>query len=124
MIDITNTTKGKYPNLPFEDIADKVLGKEFDLSLVFVGTKRSRALNKKWRNKDNSTNILSFPLSKTEGEIFIDIRTASKQAPKFDRTLDNFIGFLFIHGIHHLKGYEHGSTMEYKEIVIRKIFNI
>ena len=124
MLDITNTTKGKHPCLPFEDIVDSIVGNDFDLSLVFIDKKKSRSLNKKWRNKDKSTNILSFPLSKTEGEIFIDLATAKEQAPDFNRLFDNFIAFLFIHGLHHLKGYQHGSTMEDEEVKIRKKFNI
>lgn len=124
MIDIINKTKGKQPRLPFDDIVTETLGKDYDLSLVFIGKKRSRTLNKQWRDKDKPTNILSFPLSKTEGEIFINLATAKEQAPKFDRNFTNFIGFLFIHGLHHLKGYKHGSTMDKKEALIRDKFKL
>ena len=124
MLDIKNTTKGKLPSLPFADILNEVLGEKYELSLVFIGKKKSRSLNKEWRDKDKATNILSFPLSKTEGEIFINLATAREQSSKFDRGYTNFIAFLFIHGLHHLKGYKHGSTMEKKETIIRDKFNI
>lgn len=124
MIEITNKTKSKFPHLLFSEITDAVLGKDYDLSLVFIGATRSRTLNKKWRGKDKSANILSFPLSDDSGEILIDLATARIQAPQFDRKFKNYIYFLFIHGTTHLKGYSHGSTMEGQEEKIRKKFNI
>ncbi|MBU4480373.1 rRNA maturation RNase YbeY [Patescibacteria group bacterium] len=121
---IKNTTKGKLPSLPFENMKNEVLGKKYELSLVFIGDKLSRRLNKEYRKKDKPTNILSFPLSDTTGEIFINLSFAKKEAKKFDRDFSNFIGFLVIHGLVHLKGFEHSSRMEEKEIKIRKKFNI
>ena len=75
---IENTTKGKLPSLPFLRIKERVLGKHYELSVVFIGDKRSRDLNKRYRGKDRPTNILSFPLSASEGEIFINLRQAKK----------------------------------------------
>lgn len=124
MFSIHKTIKGKPPRLPFLKMKNEVLGKEYDLSLIFIGSKKSKTLNKKYRNKDYSANILSFPIEKDEGEIFIDLNTAKKKAKDFDREHDNFIAFLFIHGLFHLKGYEHSSKMEDKEKNIRKKFKI
>ncbi len=124
MFEVTNKTKGKLPSLPFGNIKDAVLGKKYDLSLVFIGNTRSRKLNKDTRNIDKPTNILSFPLNDNAGEIFIDLRLAQNQAYKFERSKANFIAFLFIHGLMHLKGYDHGSTMESRERTIRKRFSI
>lgn len=123
-ISIINKTKGKLPSLPFEDIKNQALGKKYELSMVFVGDTVSRRLNNEYRGKDKPTNILSFPLSENEGEIFINYKLAEKQAKKFERKLSDFIGFLFIHGLMHLKGYDHGEEMEKKESVIRKKFNL
>jgi rRNA maturation RNase YbeY len=122
--EISNKTKVTLPGVPFRLIKEAVLGKKYNLSLVFIGEKRSQKLNATYRNKNKPTNILSFPLSETEGEIFIDLARSRKEAPLFDRSFDNFIAFLFIHGLFHLKGYNHGSTMESKEERIRKKFNI
>ena len=125
-LEINNLTRGNVPyqDLPLCAISDKILGKKYELSLVFVGDKRSRRLNNTYRGKDNPTNILSFELSETSGEIVINPRLVKKQAPKFERDYKNFLCFLFIHGCHHLKGMEHGSTMEKAEEKIRKMFNI
>jgi len=125
-LEIHNLTRGNVPykGLPLCAIAEKVLGKDYDLSLVFVGDTRSRKLNFEYRKINKPTNILSFEISKTSGEIFIHPSITKKQSPKFDRTYKNFLCFLFIHGVHHLKGMEHGSTMEKAEEKIRKMFNI
>jgi len=45
-------------------------------------------------------------------------------APKFDRPYDNFLTFLFIHGLVHLKGFNHGPKMEQMEQKFRKLFNV
>lgn len=119
---ILNTTKGKLPRLYFVDIKNAALGKQYDLSLVFIGGTKSRRLNRVYRGKDKATNILSFELSKNSGEIFIDLNLAKKQAKKFERKENNFIGFLFIHGLMHLKGMDHGDRMEKAEAKLRTRF--
>lgn len=124
MLTITNRTKGKLPSLPFVKMKNTVLGKNYELSLVCIGNKASQRLNKAYRGKDTPTNILAFPLDGTEGEIFIDLKKSGAEAPSFERSYSNFIGFLFIHALLHLKGFEHGSKMERKERVVRKKFGI
>src|SRR3989344_2401863 len=119
-ISIRNTTRQGMPQrVPFLALKDAALGASYDLSLVFVGPTRSRALNRTHRGNNKPANILSFPLSKTSGEIFIDLTTARKQAPDFDRSYTNFIAFLFIHGLFHLKGFDHSAIMERNERAIR-----
>ncbi len=117
---ITNTTKDTLPRVPFAKIKDKALGKNYCLSIVFIGKNRSKTLNKNYRGKDKPTNILSFPLDKKSGEIFITMDVAKKQAKSFGRKIDNFVAFLFIHGLVHLKGHAHGSRMERMEEQLRK----
>jgi rRNA maturation RNase YbeY len=99
----------------FRRIKNDILGKKYELSLAFIDAKKSQELNKTYRKKDKPTNILSFPLSKTNGEILICKKVAKKEAQKFGRTLPEFVGFLVIHGMLHLKGMEHSSTMERRE---------
>ena len=123
-LSITNTTKDKLPRLPFAKMAEAVLGKEYECSLVIIGSKKSRELNRTYREKDNSTNILSFPLDENEGEIFLDLKKTRTEAPLFDRSYINFVGFLFIHGLLHLKGLDHGTKMENAEKKIRSLFKI
>lgn len=124
-ISILNTTRQGMPqSVPFLALKNAVLGESYDLSLVFIGPTRSRTLNRTCRGKDKPANILSFPLSKTSGEIFIDLTTARNQAPDFDHSYTNFIAFLFIHGLFHLKGFDHSAIMERNERAVRKTFGI
>jgi HAE1 family hydrophobic/amphiphilic exporter-1 len=46
------------------------------------------------------------------------------KAKEFGRTFENYLVFIFIHGLFHLKGYDHGIIMENKEKSIRSLFNI
>lgn len=114
-INIVHMSKGKLPRLPFSDMKNAILGKEYDLSLVIVGPTKIKELNRAYRDIDKPTDILSFPLEKDSGEIFICPSLSRIEAKKFDKPYENFLGFLFIHGLLHLKGMEHSSTMEAEE---------
>ncbi len=103
---------------------DQILGKSYDLSISFVGKTASRTLNRTYRGKDHATNILSFELSKNSGELVLQPDCVKRDAKNFDMDYKNFLGFLLIHGMLHLKGMQHGSTMEGQEVRFKKIFGI
>jgi probable rRNA maturation factor len=96
----------------FSIIKKEILGKRYSLSIAYVDEKTSREINKKYRGKNKPTNILSFPLNKNLGEIVLCPSIIKKEAKNFNKTFPQFLGFLVIHGMLHLKGYEHSSTME------------
>ncbi|MBP9782647.1 MAG: rRNA maturation RNase YbeY [Candidatus Pacebacteria bacterium] len=103
---------GTLPNVPFLEIKDKLLGKSYDLTVIFCTPQESQDRNKTYRDKDYPTNILSFPLDERTGEIYICLSIARRDAKKFDMTYDQFLHLLVIHGCLHLKGHDHGSTMD------------
>lgn len=111
-VSITNRTRGRLPSLPLVLMKDEILGKEYSLSLVYVGEKKSKELNNKYRNKNKPTNILSFSLSGNSGEIIICPSVVKKEYKKWNKSFRDFLGFLVIHGMLHLEGMEHGSIME------------
>lgn len=117
-------TKGKLPRLPFANMKNEILGEDYELTIVSATNNLSKKLNNEYRQKNYPTNILSFPLSKKEGEIILDLKTIKKEAPSFNMSYTNFLGFLVIHGMLHLKGMEHGSTMERQEKKWCKKFSI
>lgn len=121
---ITNTTKAKLPSLAFEAMKNAVLGKKYELSVIIVSKSEIKKLNKEYRDINEATDILSFPLSDKFGEIYINPDMTKVMAKKFEREYENFFGFLFIHGLVHLKGFDHGSTMESIEASFRKKFGI
>ena len=122
-IQITNKTNGKLPRLPFARLKKAVLGDTYELSLAMVTPKESHRLNLTYRQKDKATNVLSFPLSKTSGELVLDLKTSRADAKNFGMTAEKFLLFLVIHGMLHLKGFDHGSTMEHEERKFLKKFS-
>lgn len=117
------TTKGRLPRLPFVSIKNKILGEKYEMGLTLLSSKEQKKINQLYRGIDKTTNILSFPLSKNSGEITIDPIKVKKDAPLFDMNYTQFFKLLFIHGLLHLKGYEHSSTMEREEKKYLKIFS-
>ncbi len=116
---IINKTRVRIPILPFLTIKNKILGKDYSLSIAFVDKKTSRKINQTYRNKNKATNILSFTLSKKVGEIVMCpsiIKIEAKDSTKnFGKNYAKLFGFLIIHGMLHLKGMKHGSKMEKEE---------
>ncbi len=108
----------------FNKIKNTALGKSYALSFSFTTSAKMRKLNLIYRDIDKPTDILSFPLSKNEGEIYISKVEARKEAKKFERSFENFLDFLFIHGCVHLKGFDHGDKMEKQELLLRKKFGV
>ena len=109
--------------IPYEKIANAVLGKNYELSLVVCGDDLARRMNKEYRKKDYKPNVLSFPLSKKEGEIFLNVRAAAREAPRYKVPLRDRLAFLFVHGCCHLKGLQHGRIMEAQEQRILRAFH-
>ncbi|MEK6848510.1 MAG: rRNA maturation RNase YbeY [Nanoarchaeota archaeon] len=99
----------------FSRIKNDILGKNYSLSIAYVSEKKSRELNKRYRKKDKPTNVLSFALRKNEGELVLCKSVIRREAKNFGKTFPQFLGFLVIHGMLHLKGMEHSSTMEKAE---------
>ncbi len=102
----------------------KILGKHYDLSIVFVGREKSRKLNRLYRNKDYEPDVLSFVVSDTQGEIFINPHIAKTKARTFDMTYEKYLYFLVIHGMLHLNGMSHGAKMEKAEQKYLRDFQI
>ena len=120
---ITNKTKGKLPGLPFVSIKNKILGENYEFGLTLLTPTKQKQINLKYRGINSTTNILSFPLTETSGEITIDPIKVKKDAPLFNMSYTQFFKYLLIHGCLHLKGFEHSSTMERQEKKYLKIFS-
>ena len=121
---LVNETSATLPRVAFRVMAAAALGKTYRLTLVITSAARMKKLNAIYRDKDEPTDILSFPLTAREGEMYICLSEARKEAGRFDRTYANFLAFLFIHGCVHLKGHDHGAIMESVEAKLRKRFKI
>lgn len=112
---LVSRKNGTLPRVPFLAIKEKVLGKTYELSISFVSEKVAKKLNVTHRGKNYIPNTLSFSLSKNSGEIVMCINAIKKEYKKFSMTYKDYLVFLLIHSMLHLKGMAHGSTMEKEE---------
>jgi probable rRNA maturation factor len=87
-----------------------------ELSVLFVGDRAMRTLNRRYRGKDKTTDVLSFSLREGKfshvqpdvlGDIVIAVPTAARHAAKTGHTLSREIEVLLVHGLLHLLGYDH-----------------
>ena len=122
--DIKITLRGPWPRLPFEKMKCAALGGRYELSLVICGDSLARRLNKKHRRKTYAANVLSFPLSRTEGEMFLNARASAREAHTYGVSVGARLALLFVHGLLHLKGLPHGRTMEREEARILHAFDL
>ncbi|MBA3789408.1 rRNA maturation RNase YbeY [Patescibacteria group bacterium] len=120
-VDVRTLTRRSAPVFAHEKIAKAILP-GWNISLVFAGTKRAQSLNKSLRGKTYIPNVLSYSLGKKSGEIIICLEIAKKQSSSYGVSYPHFVIFLFIHGLLHLKGKAHGTTMERHERSLLKRF--
>jgi probable rRNA maturation factor len=116
-------------------------GKE--ISLAIIGEKKIRTLNKKYRGKDEATDVLSFgelenktgkkfvmPPNNFEylGEIVICFAKAKQQAKKSKHSVKKELAILLIHGILHLAGFSHKKSEDaekmkkLEELILKQLF--
>ena len=89
-----------------------------EISVAIVGDRKMRALNKKYRNKDKTTNILEFPLKDGEqtvlptditrlGDIVISYPEVIRESAEMEMLVDDRVEELIHHGMMHLLGIHH-----------------
>jgi rRNA maturation RNase YbeY len=108
--------------LPFEAMAKAVLGPTYELSLVLCGDRLAQKINKTYRNKSYYPNVLSFELDADNGEIFLNVRKAEREARQLGIPPRKRAALLYVHGLFHLKGMKHSDTMERQEQKILRKF--
>lgn len=83
-----------------------------------------RTLNRDWRSKDKATNVLSFPTPQVAreagephlGDIAIALETVAREAAVEDKTFDDHLTHLAVHGMLHLLGFDHETEEEAEEM--------
>ncbi len=82
---------------------------EIEVSVLFCGDRRMRTLNRRYRGKDRSTDVLAFPGSAGGllGDIVISVPYAARQARRRREPAAREIDRLLLHGFLHLCGYDH-----------------
>lgn len=100
-----------------------------EVTLVFVGTKAIKRLNRLYLKRDALTDVLSFPLREKAsdgkyylGDIVISVPQAFRQCFPEKHGLERELEILTMHGFLHLLGYEHGTGIEEEEEKLRTLF--
>jgi probable rRNA maturation factor len=95
--------------------------------LRIVGLKEGRKLNLAYRKRDKPTNVLSFPYGNGGGDIVLCHPVIAREARAQGKPLAAHYAHLVVHGILHLRGYDHekkqdAERMEQREIrVLRRL---
>ncbi len=105
---------------------------EGELDIVFCGDGKISDLNRKWFDRDGPTDVIAFNLSEDspdagslEGELYIDLQQAERQAPQYNVSLDEEIRRLVVHGVLHLVGYtDTGSPEEAEQMLERQEYYV
>lgn len=109
------TIRSRVPRLPYEHIAQHILGERYQLSLLVCGDTLARRLNTQWRKKTYTPNVLSFPYDEWSGEVILNVRKAEREARAGGVSIQSRVALLFVHACYHLKGYDHSDEMEKRE---------
>ena len=91
-----------------------------EVSVNLVGEEKIKSFNKKYRNKNKPTDVLSFPLGDGSGDVFICLSIAKKEAKSENISIEAKLAQLTVHGFLHLLGYDHEKSQ--KEA--RKMFKL
>lgn len=87
----------------------RLLRNDLELVLAFVTTSQMKKLNAQFRGKDYATDVLSFA-GEGLGELVLCMPVIERQARDHDLTLNEELGYMVLHGILHLLGFDHEGT--------------
>lgn len=105
------------------------VGDESELSITFVSNEEIREINRDYRGKDEPTDVISFAMEELGegeveiagaeiprilGDIIISIPRAREQAEEYGHSFRRELGFLAVHGLLHLLGYDHMNEADEK----------
>ena len=115
--------KIKNPNNYFNNKLKRILKiplfrkKKQEFSIFLTNNKEMKSLNYKFRKKNKTTDVLSFPLKNKNyiGDIAISFEIINKRSKKTNFFLE--LDKMWIHGYFHLIGYDHKKTNDYKKML-------
>jgi rRNA maturation RNase YbeY len=100
-----------------ESILAAIGESQSELSVELVGDGRMRRLNRQYRGKDRTTDVLAFPMRESSnpcpailGDVVISAPTAYLQAQEAGRSPNDEVVALLVHGVLHLCGYDHEKS--------------
>ena len=110
---------------------EQLLDEKFIVSVTLTNPENIKLLNKKYRNIDKSTDVLSFPMFDKEeidkirknlniqyndilGDMVISIEQVKIQAKEYGHSFERELSYMVVHSFYHLLGYDHMSEDEKK----------
>jgi len=126
--------KIKKPDVFFKSLVQifpkkyRFINKEVSLTILLSNNKNIKKLNKKFRNKNKSTDVLSFPSEKKInikkspyiGDIVVSYEFMNKPKALSALEFKSKVTKIFIHGFLHLLGYDHIKLKDFKEMLIEE----
>jgi metalloprotein, YbeY family len=97
------------------------------IDMTIVDDEIIRQINSEYRQKDVSTDVLSFPQYERDddlinevpllyGDVVISLEHAKAQAESYNHSLKRELSYLFVHSLLHLRGYDHMLESDKKEM--------
>ena len=113
--------------------AENLLESKLYVSITLTTPKHIREYNKKYRNIDKSTDVLSFPMFEKEeletkiknnkfenedilGDVIISIEQVAKQAEEYGHNFERELSYMIVHSFYHLMGYDHMNEKDKQEM--------
>lgn len=141
MVEVVNRQRKRHVDLKrWLEFGERALNvspaAEGSVTIAFVSDQKMSALNRMWRGKRGTTDVLSFPAGQSSfeapemvqlGDIVISLDQAARQAKENRLSLDREISQLILHGLLHLCGYDHetdNGEMDRLELKLRKKLGI
>jgi len=116
MLVLQNETNNTKFNEKIEEVIDFLLdkfNKKSEIAVAIASKDEIQEFNKDYRNKDKPTNVLSFPsgvpteIADILGDIIICLEIVENEAKEQNKTFENHIIHMLVHGFLHLLGYDH-----------------
>jgi len=103
--------------------------RSFRLSVVFVGSRTIRAMNRRFLDHDYVTDVISFPLGEehepgAQAEIYVNLDRAKRQAREYRVSFADETRRLLIHGTLHLMGYSDDTPRQKARMTRREDFHL
>ncbi len=113
----------RFKQARFVRLAEQVLTaageSEAELSVELVGDRRMRRLNRDYRSRDRTTDVLAFPMRESNnpwptllGDVVISVPAVLRQAREVGRSPEEELAALLVHGVLHLCGYDHERSRD------------
>ena len=127
MISILISSESRYPisrpkiKVKVEEVLKRQKVNDVEISVLIVGERKTRQLNKQFRQIDEPTDVLSFPLEEPRdergilrlGDIVVSYPHAQRYAREENRLVDEVIFELVEHGLMHLLGFTHKEGLNF-----------